>query len=453
MPLSVVILAAGKGTRMHSDVPKVLQPLAGRALLGHVIDAARRLAPETLRVVVGHGASEVRDAVAGNAFDWVEQEPQLGTGHALLQALPGLPAEAPVLVLYGDVPLVRGETLQALVGQARKGALALLTAVLPDPAGYGRILRDRDGRLAGIVEERDATAEQRAICEVNTGLMAAPAGCLERWLQQVGNDNAQGEYYLTDVVAMAKREGHALASVAAADVAEVLGVNDRLQLAHLERVFQRRQADALMRAGVTLLDPARFDLRGSLRVGRDVSIDINVVLEGDVVLGDRVRIGANCWLRDCTLQAGVEVLPNTLIDGAVVGAEARLGPFARIRPQTELAAGTHIGNFVELKQSRVGPGSKINHLSYVGDTNVGREVNIGAGTITCNYDGVNKHRTEIGDHAFIGSGTELVAPVRIGAGATIGAGSTISRDAPGGQLTLERAQQTTVPDWKPPERD
>ncbi|HYW04760.1 MAG TPA: bifunctional UDP-N-acetylglucosamine diphosphorylase/glucosamine-1-phosphate N-acetyltransferase GlmU [Gammaproteobacteria bacterium] len=452
MPLSVVILAAGKGTRMRSDLPKVLQPLAGRPLLQHVVDTAARLEPARLRAVVGHGADRVRETITGPGLEWIVQAEQLGTGHAVLQALPGLDDADSVLVLYGDVPLVREETMRGLAAWAREGALALLGAELDDPDGYGRILRDDGGRVAGIVEEKDATAAQRGIREINTGLMAGPAGQLRRWLERVGNDNAQGEYYLTDVAAMARRDGCPLEAVAATDPDEILGVNDRVQLAHLERVFQRRQARALMRAGVLLLDPERFDLRGRLETGRDVTIDVNAVFEGEVVLGDGVRVGPNCHLRDCRLGNGVELLPNTVVDGATVGTGARLGPFSRIRPGTELADGTHIGNFVEIKQSRVGTGSKINHLSYVGDTEMGRGVNIGAGTITCNYDGVHKHRTEIGDDAFVGSGTELVAPVRVGAGATIGAGSTISKDAPEGQLTVGRARQTTVPGWKRPDR-
>ena len=435
---------------MRSDLPKVLQPLAGRPLLQHVVDTALRLEPGRLRVVVGHGANRVRAMVTGPGLEWVEQADQLGTGHAVLQALPGLDAADPVLVLYGDVPLVREGSMRALAARAREGALALLGAELDDPAGYGRVLRDAGGRVAGIVEEKDATPEQRRIREINTGLIAAPAGLLRHWLERVGNDNAQGEYYLTEVVAMARGAGCPLEAAVASDPDEILGVNDRIQLARLERVFQRRQALALMRAGVLLLDPERFDLRGRLETGRDVVIDVNAVFEGEVLLGDGVRIGPNCHLRDCRLGEGVELLPNTVVDGATVGAGARIGPFARIRPGTELADGTHIGNFVEINRSRIGGDSQINHLSYVGDTEVGHGVNIGAGTITCNYDGVGKHRTEIGDDAFIGSGTELVAPVRIGAGATIGAGSTISRNAPEGQLTVGRARQITVPGWKRP---
>ena len=450
--LGVIVLAAGQGTRMRSDLPKVLHRIAGRTLLEHVLDAVTQLQPERVCVVYGHGGDRVREQMGGRQVEWVEQSEQHGTGHAVALALPTLAAETRVLVLYGDVPLIGSETLIRLLREAADSALGILTAILPDPSGYGRIVRGADGRVRRIVEHKDATEAELEIEEVNTGILVADRVRLAGWLDRVDKRNAQGEIYLTDVVALAVADGIDIATAQPANLEEVAGVNDRVQLAALERYFQRRQAEGLMRTGVTLTDPARFDLRGYLRAGRDVSIDVNAVLEGDVTLGDRVRVGPNCLLRDCSIGADSEVLANSVIEQAVVGAGARIGPFARIRPETRLGEGVHIGNFVEIKKSSVGTGSKINHLSYVGDAEIGAGVNIGAGTITCNYDGVNKHRTVIGDGAFIGSDTQLVAPVEVGTDATIGAGSTITRDAPPGQLTLSRARQTSIKGWRRPQK-
>ena len=450
-PLNVVILAAGKGTRMKSDLPKVLHPLAGKPLLGHVLAAADTLSPERICVVYGHGGEALPNAIAplfpDMALAWAKQEPQLGTGHAVQQAVPHLDPAAICLILYGDVPLTRPETLREMTLIAREGAIALLTVRLANPAGYGRIVRNGRGMVTRIVEHKDATPEELAIDEVNTGILCLPAGKLAGWLARLGNDNAQGEYYLTDVIGMAAAEGEQVIPCHPAAEWEVLGINSRQQLAELERMHQRNVAEALMVQGVTLIDPARIDVRGSLDCGRDVLIDVNCVFEGAVSLADGVKIGANCVLKDVSLAAGVELQPFCHLDGAKVGADARIGPFSRLRPGTELAGETHIGNFVEIKNSQVGFNSKINHLSYVGDATVGRKVNIGAGTITCNYDGANKYRTVIGDGAFIGSDTQLVAPVTVGEGATLGAGTTLTKDAPAGQLTLSRAKQLTLPGW------
>ncbi len=449
MSLEIVILAAGQGTRMRSTLPKVLHPLAGRPLLEHVIGTARQLEARAIHVVYGHGGELVRERLGGLDVNWVEQAEQLGTGHAVAQAMPAVGDDARVLVLYGDVPLIGADTLRRLAVAAADG-LGLLTAELDDPTGYGRILRDGEGRVVGIVEHKDASPEQLAIREINTGFLAAAAADLRRWLGALSNDNAQGEYYLTDIVGMATAEGLPVNAVPPGAIDEILGVNDRAQLAHLERAFQRREAERLMRAGTTLLDPARFDLRGSLQAGCDVTIDVNCVFEGEVVLGDEVRIGPNCLLRNVRVADRVEILANCVIEDAVIGAGARIGPFARIRPGTRLAEQVHIGNFVEVKNADIGAGSKVNHLSYVGDADIGSRVNVGAGTITCNYDGAYKHRTVIGDDAFIGSDTQLVAPVKVGAGATIGAGTTLTKDAPPGELTLSRVPQQTRKGWKRP---
>ncbi len=449
--LHLIILAAGAGKRMYSHLPKVLQPLGGRPLLAHALAVAEQLTPATTHVVYGHGGTQVRHAFAHAEVNWVEQAQQLGTGHAVAQALPQVPDAATVLILYGDVPLLQAQTLRTLLRPLNQPRhIAVLTVELRAPTGYGRILRDEQGQVTGIVEEKDASPAEKMITEVNTGILAAPAHALKRWVAQLSNRNAQGEYYLTDVLALAKAEEYHIATLLASDTQEVMGVNDRLQLAELERVYQGRQARALLRQGVGVADPDRFDLRGELQAGVDVWLDINVICEGRVILGDGVRIGAGCLLRDVTLGAGTEVLPYSVLDGVQAAAACRIGPYARLRPGTVLAAQTHIGNFVELKNSQVGHGSKINHLSYIGDTSVGEGVNIGAGTITCNYDGVHKHRTVIADRAFIGSNTQLVAPVTIGVGATIGAGSTITHDAPPEQLTLARAPQMTVAHWKRP---
>ncbi len=450
MQLSVVILAAGQGRRMNSDLPKVLQPLAGAPLLRHVVDAARALAPAAIHVVHGHGGERVRAALPDPDIDWVLQAEQLGTGHAVRQALPRIPDGHRVLVLYGDVPLVDAATLRRLAAPAATGALALLTVEVAEPRGYGRIVRDPHGRIARIVEERDADAEQRAIREVNTGLLAAPAGALRRLLDEVRADNAQREYYLTDVVGLAVAGGVVVDAIQAPSSIEVMGVNDKLQLAEAEAALRTRRARALMQAGATLADPTRIDIRGEVSVGRDVFIDVNVVLEGRVVLGDRVRIGPNCGLRDVTIGTDTQIHANSVLEGASVGEDCRIGPFARLRPGARLHARVHVGNFVEVKNSELGEASKANHLTYLGDAIVGRDVNVGAGTITCNYDGQNKWPTVIGDRAFIGSGAMLVAPVRIGSGATIGAGSTITVSVPAGQLALTRAKQATVERWQRP---
>jgi bifunctional UDP-N-acetylglucosamine pyrophosphorylase/glucosamine-1-phosphate N-acetyltransferase len=446
--MNVVILAAGHGKRMHSDKPKVLHGLAGRPLLAHVIDTAKSLSPSSIVVVYGHGGETVREAIAGPGLDWVKQEPQLGTGHAVQQALPKLAANAQTLVLYGDVPLIRQETLERL-GAAAGPGLAVLTVELDDPKGYGRVVRSR-GRIARIVEERDASEKERAIREVNTGIMVAPTKKLKSWLGRLKNDNAQKEYYLTDIVRLAVDEDVPVSGVAAASAWEVLGVNSRAQLAELERMHQRNLAHALMDRGVTLADPARCDVRGTLACGRDVAIDVNCVFEGAVELGDRVSVGAHCVLKNVKVAAGTRIEPFCHIEDAEIGANCRVGPYARIRPGTVLARDVHVGNFVEVKASRVGEGSKANHLAYVGDAEVGRNVNIGAGTITCNYDGANKHRTIIEDDVFIGSDTQLVAPVRVGRGATLGAGTTLTKDAPAGELTISRVRQSTIPGWKRP---
>jgi len=452
MPLSVVILAAGQGKRMKSGLPKVLQPLAGRPLLAHVLACARELGADTIHVVYGHGGERVRDALPSADVQWVLQDKQLGTGHAVMQAAPAIADDHTVLVLYGDVPLTRAATLRELVGRAAERTLAVLSVRLDDPTGYGRVLRDRTGSVYRIVEEKDATRKERAVNEANTGLLAARAGPLKSWLGRLSDDNAQCEYYLTDIVALAVRDGFKIEAVVAPTAAEVLGVNDKLQLAQVEAEHRRRRAEELMQAGVTVVDPARLDVRGTVEHGRDVLIDANVLLEGRVKLGDRVRIGPNVVIRDCEIGDDTVIHPNCVLEQGVVGRGCSIGPFARLRPNNRLADGVHIGNFVELKNSQVGEGSKANHLTYLGDTDVGSKVNVGAGTVTCNYDGANKHRTTIGDGAFIGSGAMLVAPVRVGEQATIGAGSTITRDAPAGQLTLERSKQQTLEGWKRPQK-
>ncbi len=450
MKLGVVILAAGQGTRMRSRLPKVLHDLAGRPLLDHAIQAAKRLSPEKIAVVYGHGGEQVKSAFSDPDLVWVEQKEQLGTGHAVAQALPALQGVEHILVLYGDVPLLRDKTLCSLVTASMYSDLTLLTAAFDDPTGYGRIVRARDGKIQRIVEHKDATAGEREITEINTGILIAKRDALEGWLEKVDNKNSQGEFYLTDVIGLAVADGVCVQSSQPKELDEVAGVNDRAQLAHLERRFQQWQAEELMRAGLSLRDPSRFDLRGSLEFGEDVSIESNVLLEGDVKLGRDVVIGANTVIRNSLVGDGVVIKENCVIEDAVVGNSCTIGPFARIRPQTELAEDAHIGNFVEIKKSKIGSGSKVNHLTYIGDCHIGKAVNVGAGTITCNYDGANKHLTEIGDRAFIGSNSSLVAPVKIGAGATIGAGSTISGSAPEETLTLTRAKQISLPGWKRP---
>ena len=456
--ISIVILAAGQGKRMKSDLPKVLQPLAGKPLLGHVIDTAASLAPQSLHVVYGHGGEQVRAtlgetlAAAVPQHSWVLQAEQLGTGHAVQRALPQLQDGDLALVLYGDVPLIRAATLRELVALAGPDSMSLLTVMLDDPTGYGRIVRDVDGRVLGIVEQKDASAEQLRIREGNTGVMAVPVRHLRRWLGGLSNRNAQGEYYLTDIIAMAVADGVAVTPLVAPTVAEVLGVNDKLQLAELEAEHRRLCARDLMLAGVTLADPARIDVRGRLSTGRDVFIDVNAVFEGTVSLGDRVRIGPGCVLRDCSIAADVQINAHSVIEQATVGAHSIIGPFARLRPGARLADEVHIGNFVEVKNSSLDSGAKANHLAYVGDATVGARVNIGAGTIIANYDGANKHHTVIGADAHTGSNSVLVAPITIGEGATVGAGSTVSKDVPAGKLTVARAKQVTLEGWKRPQK-
>jgi bifunctional UDP-N-acetylglucosamine pyrophosphorylase/glucosamine-1-phosphate N-acetyltransferase len=449
MSLDIVILAAGQGTRMRSALPKVLHPVAGKSMLGHVIDSARLLKPQGIHVVIGHGAELVRERLAADDLNFVLQTEQLGTGHAVAQALPALSAER-VLILYGDVPLIEVETLQRLLQQVSEQQLGLLTVNLKDPSGYGRIVRDGSGVVKAIVEHKDASAEQRLISEGNTGILAVPGKRLGDWLGRLSNSNAQGEYYLTDVIAMAVADGLVVATEQAADEMEVLGANDRIQLAQLERHYQYRAARRLMVQGVTLIDPARFDLRGEVTVGRDVSIDINVILEGQVVIEDGVQIGPNCVIKNSTLRKGAIVKANSHLEGAEVGEGADCGPFARLRPGSVLGARAHVGNFVELKNAKLGEGAKAGHLSYLGDAEIGARSNIGAGTITCNYDGANKFKTVLGEDVFIGSNSALVAPVTLGDRATTGAGSVITSDVPANALAVGRAKQRNIEGWKRP---
>jgi len=449
MPLDVVVLAAGQGTRMRSCLPKVLQPLAGRPLLSHVLEMASSLKGARLHVVYGHGGGQVPDAFPDAAVHWVEQAEQLGTGHAVEQAMPGVEDGGTVLVLYGDVPLVRRETASRMATVGADG-LALLTVRMDDPTGYGRIVRDDAGKVTRIVEEKDADEDERAITEVNTGLLAAPAAKLRSWLSRLDNSNAQGEFYLTDVVGLAVSDGVPVSTVKAGDIEEVMGVNDKLQLAEAEAALRRRRVEELMKQGATVADPDRLDVRGKVTCGQDVFLDVGVVLEGTITLGDGARIGPYCVIRDCHIGEAAVIHPHSVLEEAQVGEACSVGPFARLRPGTRMAVRSKVGNFVEVKNTELGEGSKANHLSYVGDSTVGKDVNIGAGTITCNYDGANKHRTVIGDRAFIGSGVELVAPIEVGDDATIGAGSTISKKAPAGTLTVARSRQMTVPGWKRP---
>jgi bifunctional UDP-N-acetylglucosamine pyrophosphorylase / glucosamine-1-phosphate N-acetyltransferase len=451
-PLSIVILAAGQGKRMQSDIPKVLQPLAGAPLLAHVLDLAASLSPASIHVVYGHGGERVRELFDDPRLRWTLQSEQLGTGDALYQAMPGIPDAHQVLVLYGDVPLLLADTLRGLVSHSAARRVALLTAQLADASGYGRVVRDARGQLRRIVEECDASAKQRLIREVNTGVLVASAHFLKAWLARLKPRNAQREYYLTDIVGMAVRQRLRIATVEATDAAEVQGVNDKTQLALAEAEYRRRRARQLMAQGVTLIDPARIDLRGSIKVGRDVLLDVNVVLEGPVALADGVRIGPNCVLNNVAVGARTVLFANCVLQDAQIGSDCQIGPFTRMRPKVRIADGVHLGNFVEIKNSQIGAGSKVNHLSYVGDSQVGSAVNVGAGSITCNYDGVNKWRTEIGDGAFIGSGAMLVAPVKIGNGATIGAGSTITENAPADKLTLARSRQVTLEQWQRPRK-
>ncbi len=450
MKLSVVILAAGQGKRMKSDLPKVLQPLAGRPLLRHVVSRARALDPDSIHVVYGHGGEQVRTAIADADLHWALQAEQLGTGHALMQAMPEVGDDALVLVLYGDVPLINPDTLRQLIASAGPKGLGLLTVMLGDATGYGRIVRNARGAIRKIVEQKDATRAQLRIREGNSGIIAAPAKLLRRWLASLRNANAQGEYYLTDVIAMAVKERLKVTPLIAPSMAEVLGINDKVQLAEVEALHRAERARELMQAGATLADPARIDVRGEVTVGRDVFIDANVLFEGKVSLGDGVCVGPNVVLRDVSLAARTVVLPNCVLEQSEVGAGCIIGPYARLRPGSKLGRDVHIGNYVELKKAELGDGSKANHLTYLGDTIVGKKVNVGAGTITANYDGANKWQTVIEDGASIGSNNVLVAPIRIGKNATTGAGSTITKDAPDGQLTIARSKQVTLEGWKRP---
>ncbi len=451
MGLSTIILAAGQGTRMRSALPKVLQPLAGRPLLAHVLDCAAALSADDVCVVYGHGGDTVRNSFGDDGLRWVLQAEQLGTGHAVQQAMPDTPDENRVLVLFGDVPLLTAATCKRLVDETPDGDVAVLTVDIDDPSGYGRIIR-QDGSVNCIVEEKDAGPEEKAVCEINTGVLVCPAAKLRGWLAELGNDNAQGEYYLTDVIAMAVNDGLTVHGVKADSWTEVMGINDKKQLAEAERALQARLVDDLMAHGVGFADPARVDIRGSLTCGKDVFIDINAVFEGDVVLGDGVTIESNNLVRESSLGAGTVVHSNCHIEGATTGNDCEIGPFARLRPGAELANNVKIGNFVEVKKSAIADGSKVNHLTYIGDADIGKGVNVGAGTITCNYDGANKHKTSIGDGAFIGSGVELVAPVKVGVNATIGAGATITKEVGDEELAIERSRQKVVPGWQRPQK-
>lgn len=449
MSLDIVILAAGQGTRMRSALPKVLHPVAHKSMLGHVVDAARTLSPQSVQIVVGHGAEQVRQALTGDDLGFVLQTEQLGTGHAVAQALPGLKAET-VLVLYGDVPLIQPETLTALLQRCDQQRLGLLTVLLNDPTGYGRIIRNQDGAVTAIVEHKDASQEQLSIREGNTGILAAPRAKLEQWLSQLSNDNAQGEYYLTDIIAMAVADGVRVDTEIATDPMQVQGANDRLQLAELERHYQGMQVEQLMRQGVTLRDPARVDIRGEVITGQDILIDINVVLEGKVIIEEGVTIGANTVIRDSILRKGAVVKSHCHLENAELGEGADCGPFARLRPGAILGKGAHVGNFVELKNTRMGDGAKAGHLAYLGDSEIGARTNVGAGTITCNYDGANKHKTVMGEDVFIGSNSSIVAPVVLGDGAVTGAGSTITADVPARALAVGRGRQRNIDNWQRP---
>lgn len=451
LPLSIVILAAGKGTRMYSDLPKVLHKIAGKPMVKHVIDTVKSIQAQNIHLVYGHGGEVMQQHLADEPVNWVLQAEQLGTGHAMQQAAPFFADDENILMLYGDGPLITAKTLQKLIAAKPQNGIALLTVNLDNPTGYGRIIR-QNGNVVAIVEQKDATPEQLQIQEVNTGVLVADGKNLKHWLSQLTNHNAQGEYYMTDVIALANESGCIVSAVQAEDFMEVEGVNNRQQLARLERYYQRKQADKLLLAGVALADPNRFDLRGEVSHGKDVEIDINVLLEGKVQLGNRVRIGAGCILKNCIIGDDVEIKPYSVLEDTIVGTQAQIGPFSRLRPGTELAEQTHVGNFVEIKKSQIGKGSKVNHLSYVGDASVGQDCNLGAGVITCNYDGANKFRTEIGDDVFVGSDVQLIAPVRVAKGATIGAGSTISKNVAENELVLTRVPQRHIKGWERPRR-
>jgi bifunctional UDP-N-acetylglucosamine pyrophosphorylase/glucosamine-1-phosphate N-acetyltransferase len=450
VPLSVVVLAAGQGKRMQSALPKVLHSLAGKPLLAHVVDTARSLEPAEIHIVCGYGGDAVRSALPDADLSWCVQAEQLGTGHAVDQAMPGIPDDHDVLVLCGDVPLISAQTLATLLTTAEGTALAVLSAHVENATGYGRIVRGDGGAVTRIVEQKDADANELTIKEINTGIIVASASRLRSWLGRIQNDNSQGEYYLTDVVSLASSDGVEVRAETLADAEEAMGINDKVQLAQSERRYQQRIARKLLAQGATLADPTRIDVRGNLDIGQDVFIDVGAVFEGEVTLGNNCRIGPYCIIRNSTIGAGTEIYSHSVIDAATIGAVCSIGPFARMRPATELADNVKIGNFVETKGSRIASGSKVNHLSYVGDTTIGGNVNVGAGTVTCNYDGANKHHTTIGDDVFIGSGVNLVAPVEIGAGATIGAGSTVTKHAPDEKLTIARSRQTTIDGWRRP---
>lgn len=449
--LSVVILAAGKGTRMYSDLPKVLHPIAGKPMVKHVIDTAKQLGARNIHLVYGHGGDLMQQRLAAEPVNWVLQTEQLGTGHAMQQAAPFFADDENILMVYGDGPMITPETLQKLIDAKPENGVAVLTVVLDNPTGYGRILRE-NGKVVGIVEQKDASPEQREIREINTGVLVADGASFKKWLAQLDNNNAQGEYYITDVIGLANRDGRAVVAVQAEDFMEVEGINNRQQLARMERYFQRKQADKLMLAGVMLLDPERFDLRGNLTHGKDVEIDVNVILNGEVRLGNRVKIGAGCVLTNCDISDDVEIKPYSVLEDATVGANAAIGPFSRLRPGAELAENTHVGNFVEIKKAQIGKGSKVNHLTYVGDAEIGQNCNIGAGVITCNYDGANKFKTTVGDNVFVGSDSQLIAPVTIESGATIGAGSTIRRNVKQDELVTTRVPQKHVQGWERPKK-
>ena len=447
--LSVVILAAGKGTRMYSDLPKVLHPIAGKPMVKHVIDTVKALEAKQIHRSYGHGGDLMQQRLAAEPVNWVLQAEQLGTGHAMQQAAPFFADDENILMLYGDGPLITQATLEKLIAAKPDNGIALLTVVLENPTGYGRIIRE-NGSVVAIVEQKDANPDQLKIKEINTGVMVASGASFKKWLAQLNNNNAQGEYYITDVIAMANRDGYKVEAVQAADLMEVEGANNRLQLAALERYYQKTQAEKLLLAGVSIIDPARFDLRGSVTHGKDVEIDVNVILEGEIKLGHRVKIGAGSVLKNCEIGDDVEIKPYSVIEDTVIGNQAKIGPFSRLRPGTNLADETHVGNFVEIKNAEIAKGSKVNHLSYVGDAQIGANCNIGAGVITCNYDGANKFKTIIGDNVFVGSDTQLIAPVTVASGSTIGAGSTITKDVAQDELVITRVPQRHIQGWKRP---
>jgi bifunctional UDP-N-acetylglucosamine pyrophosphorylase/glucosamine-1-phosphate N-acetyltransferase len=453
MALSIVILAAGQGKRMNSNLPKVLHPLAGKPLLEHVVTTVTQLKPvQKPLIIYGHQGDILKQQLASLDVNWIEQKQQLGTGHALQQALPSITADNRVLVLYGDVPLITVETLQHFIASTPADAVGIMTALLSNPSGYGRIIRNGKNKIINIIEDKDTTPTEKEIKEINSGIYLIPVKYLQKWLPQLQNKNSQQEYYLTDIIHLALKDKIEICAIHPKEAEEVLGINDRIQLAQLERLYQQREAKRLMLQGVTIYDPQRIDIRGKIVIGKDVVIDVNVIFEGKVVIGNQCRIGPNTFLRNVNIGDNVEILANSVIDGAEIANNCIIGPFARLRPGTQLNSAIHIGNFVEIKNSIIGENTKINHLSYIGDSELGKKVNIGAGTITCNYDGANKHRTLIGDEVFIGSNSQLVAPVSIGTGATIGAGSTITRDAPANQLTLTRAEQRSIANWQRPKK-